>query len=233
MKEQSMTKTTPSQSASDLFPWAVNHSLTEAEQCVVEEAMRQQPDQTRELHHAWEQVRTATLSQPQRVPAPVVRKRVLAQARAQRMQTALGARTRWLTALSGAILALVTLAVLWSVVQPGIGLHWSVNGAVPSAFRIYRAPLGDTRFEVVREVPARPDTLDYSFTDTILWPGQVYQYRIEAVNHEVTSATIAANGSDVLPLQLAIVLSSLMIGLAAVYLLRQLTAAPLSNWEMV
>jgi hypothetical protein len=232
MKEPVMVKTHPTQSANDLLPWAVNHSLTEAEQCLVEEALRQQPDQTRELHHTWEHVRTAALSQPQRVPAPAVRKQMLAQVHAQRAQTRLWARTRWLPTLSGAILALVTLAVLWSVVQPGIGLHWSVSGTVPSAFRIYRAPLGDTRFEIVREVPARPDTLDYSFTDTILWPGQVYQYRIEAVNHEVTSATIAANGSDVLPLQLAIVLSSLLMGLAAVYLLRQLTAAP-SNWKMV
>ena len=227
-----MTKTTPPHSSLDLLPWAVNHSLTEAEQRAVEEVLRQQPDQARELSHAWEQVRTATLNQPQRIPAQAVRQRVLGQVRVQRVQTPLRALSRWLPMLSGAILALVTLAVLWTVMQPGIGLHWSVNGAVPSAFRIYRAPLGDNHFEIVREVAARPGTLDYSFTDTTLWPGQAYQYRIEAVNHEASSATIAANGSDVLQLQLAIVVSSLMIGLAAVYLLRQLAAAPASAWRM-
>ncbi len=215
-----MTKTTPSHSSIDLLPWAVNHSLTEAEQRAVEEAMRQQPDLARELT-AWQQVRSATLSQPQRPPAPLVRQRVLAQVRTR---TPFTARPRWLPVLSGVILALLTLAVLWNVVQPGIGLQWSVNGAVPAAFRVYRAPLGSDRFELVREVPARANTLDYSFTDTTLWPGQEYQYRIEAVNHEASSATIAANGSDVLPLQLAIVLSSLLIGLAAVFVLRQLVA---------
>jgi len=229
-----MTKTTPSHLPIDLLPWAVNHSLTEAEQRAVEEAMRQQPHPTRELSHAWEQVRTATLSQPQRAPAPAVRQRVLAQARTQRAPTPFGALPRWVPMLSGAFLALVTLAVLWAVMQPGIGLQWSVNsGAAPAAFRIYRAPLGSDRFEVVREVPARPDTLDYSFTDTTLWPGQAYQYRIEAVNHEASSATIAASGSGVLPLQLAIVVSSLLIGLAAAFVLGQFAATPPPVWKMV
>jgi hypothetical protein len=132
------------------------------------------------------------------------------------------------------VLALVTLAVLWTVMQPGIGLQWSVNrGAVTAAFRIYRAPLDSNRFEIVREVPARPDTLDYSFTDTALWPGQTYQYRIEAVNHEASSATIAANGLGVLPLQLAIVVSSLLIGLAAAFVIGQFAAAPPPVWKMV
>ena len=229
-----MTKTTPSHSITDLLPWAVNHSLTETEQCLVEEAMREQPDQTRELNHAWEQLRTATLSQPQRLPAPAVRQRVLAQTRAQRVPAPFRALSRWLPLFSGALLALVTLAVLWTIMQPGIGLQWSVNrGAVPAAFRIYRAPLGSNRFEMVREVPARPGTLDYSFTDTALWPGQTYQYRIEAVDHAASSATIAASGSGVLPLQLAIVVSSLLIGLAAAFVIGQFAAAPPTVWKMV
>ena len=227
-----MTNTSSSQSPIDLAPWAVNHSLTEAEQRAVEEAVRQQPDRARELT-AWQQVRSAALSQPQRPPAPLVRQRVLAQARAQRASLPFKAPSRWLPALSGVILALLTLAVLWNVVQPGIGLQWSVNGSVPAAFRIYRAPLGSDRFEIVREVPARANTLDYSFVDTTLWPGQAYQYRIEAVSPEAASATIAASGSDVLPLQLAIVFSSLLIGLAAVFVLRQLVSTPSPVWKMV
>ena len=223
-----MANTSSSQSPIDLAPWAVNHSLTEAEQRAVEEALRQQPDRARELT-AWQQVRSAALSQPQRPPAPLVRQRVLAQTRAPRAaraSTPFTARPRWLPALSGVILALLTLAVLWNVVQPGIGLQWSVAGSVPSAFRIYRAPLGSDHFEIVREVPARANTLDYSFIDTTLWPGQAYQYRIEAVSPEAASATIAASGSDVLPLQLAIIVSSLLIGLAAVFVLRQLVVVP-------
>jgi hypothetical protein len=224
-----MANTSSTQSPIDLTPWAVNHSLTEAEQRAVEEALRQQPDRARELT-AWQQVRSAALSQPQRPPAPVVRQRVLAQARTQ---TPFKTPIRWLPLLSGVILTLLTLAVLWNVVQPGIGLQWSVAGSVPAAFRIYRAPLGSDHFEIVREVPARANTVDYSFIDTTLWPGQAYQYRIEAVDPVAASATIAASGSDVLPLQLAIVFSSLLIGLAAVFVLRQLVATPPPVLKMV
>lgn len=224
-----MANTSSTQSPIDLAPWAVNHSLTAAEQRAVEEALRQQPDRARELT-AWQQVRSAALSQPQRPPAPVVRQRVLAQARTQ---TPFKTPIRWLPLLSGVILTLLTLAVLWNVVQPGIGLQWSVAGSVPAAFRIYRAPLGSDHFEIVREVPARANTVDYSFIDTTLWPGQAYQYRIEAVDPVAASATIAASGSDVLPLQLAIVFSSLLIGLAAVFVLRQLVATPPPVLKMV
>jgi hypothetical protein len=227
-----MANTSSSQSPIDLTPWAVNHSLPEAEQRAVEEALRQQPDRARELT-AWQQVRSAALSQPQRPPASLVRQRVLAQARAQRAQTPFKTPTCWLPVLSGVILTLLTLAVLWNVVQPGIGLQWSVAGSVPAAFRIYRAPLGSDHFEIVREVPARANTVDYSFIDTTLWPGQAYQYRIEAVDPVAASATIAASGSDVLPLQLAIVFSSLLIGLAAVFVLRQLVATPPPVLKMV
>jgi hypothetical protein len=225
-----MAKTSSSHSSIDLLPWSVNHSLIEAEQDTVEDAMRQQPAQAQALNTAWQQVRAAASSQPQRVPTAAVRQHVLAQARAQ---SQFKAQPRWLPVLSGILLAVLTLAVLWNVVQPGIGLQWSVNGSVPAAFRVYRAPLGSDRFEIVREVPARPNTLDYSFIDTTLWPGQAYQYRIEAVNHEAMSATIAASGSDVLPLQLAIVFSSLLIGLAVAFVLRQLAIAPPAAWKMV
>jgi hypothetical protein len=225
-----MTKASPSHSSIDLLPWSVNHSLPEADQHTVDAALRQQPAQAQALHTAWQQVRAATLSQPQRVPTAAVRHRVLAQARAQAQYKA---QPRWLPVLSGILLAVLTLAMLWNVIQPGIGLQWSVNGAVPAAFRVYRAPLGSDRFEIVREVPAHPNTLEYSFVDTTLWPGQAYQYRIEAVNHAATSATIAASGSDVLPLQLAIIFSSLLIGLAVAFMLRQLAVAPPSALKLV
>lgn len=132
------------------------------------------------------------------------------------------------------MLALLALLLLWNVVQPGIGLQWSVNGAVPAAFRVYRATAGSERFEFVREIPAQAGIVDYAYVDTALWPGQTYQYRVEAVNAESASATIAANGADVLPTQLAIVFSSLLIGLAGAYLLREMATISLPvNWKPV
>lgn len=223
-----MTKSSQPQPLNDQWPWAANHSLSESEQHALDEAARQQPDRAQALNTAWQQVRSAALSQPQRTPPAVVRQRVLAQARAQ---TQLKPQPRWLPVLSGILLAVLTLAVLWNVVQPGIGLQWSVNGSVPTAFRVYRAPIGSDRFEIVREITALPGTANYSFIDTSLWPGQAYQYRIEAVDHETASATIAASGSDVLPLQLAIILSSFLIGLAVAFALRQLAAVSSPLWK--
>ena len=211
----------------DLLPWYLNHSLPAAERPAAEEQARR----SSQTLSAWHAVRSAALSQPSRLPPAAVRQRVLAQAR-----TAFRARRtpRWLPVLSGAIFALLALLLLWNVVQPGIGLQWSVNGAVPAAFRVYRAPAGSNRFEFLREIPAQSGIMDYSYVDTTLWPGQMYQYRVEAVNDRGASATIAANGAEVLPAQLAIVLSSLLIGISGAYLLREVaTLSRPARWKTV
>ena len=216
-----------SSSGADLLPWYLNHSLSAAEQSVAEDQARHTPQRL----HIWQGVRLAAMSQPARMPSALVRQRVLAQARSAAQS---GRIPRWLPAASGVVVTVLAMLLLWSVVRPGIGLQWSVDGATPIAFRVYRAPSGSDRFQIVREIPAQSGVVDYSFVDTALWPGQMYQYRVEAVNAEAVSATIAANGADVLPAQLAIVLSSLLIGVAGAVVLRE--AAALSrpiHWKTV
>ena len=218
-----MFKKRRSDAADALLPWYLNHSLPEPERAAVEEQARQQP---RTLH-AWQAVRLAAVSQPQRQPTTGVRQRLLAQTRTS-------SRPAWLPLLSGAVSTVLALVLLWAIVQPGIGLQWSVNGAMPAAFRIYRAPLGSDRFVIVRELPAQAGMLNYSYVDTALLPGQTYEYRVEVVNAGTASATIAANGSALLPTQLAIICSSLLIGLAGAYLLRERAVLPRSiHWKMV
>ncbi len=222
-----MIKKHTSASDSALLPWYLNHSLPVGDQPDVEEQARQSPH----LVNAWQAVRAAAQSQPARVPPPAARQRVLAQARAAAPTRRL---PRWLPILSGALLTVLALLLLWNVVQPGIGLQWSVNGAVPAAFRVYRASAGSNRFEIVREVPAQSGVMNYSYVDTSLWPGQTYQYRVEAVNAASASATVAANGADVLPAQVAIILSSLLIGCAGAYAFREMaTRQRLSYWKAV
>jgi hypothetical protein len=213
-----MFKKRTSHTPVDLLPWYLNHSLPEAEQPAAEERSRHLPH----LLSTWQAVRLAALSQPARVPPATVRQRVLAQARATTQARRV---SHWLPVLSGAVLAVLALLLLWNVVQPGIGLQWSVNGAVPVAFRVYRAPAGSDRFEIVSEIPAQAGVVDYVYIDTALWPGQVYQYRVQAVNAETASATIAANAAEVLPTQLVIVFSSVLIGIAGAYVLREVAAS--------
>ena len=219
-----MFKKHASSTSGDLLPWYLNHSLTSGEQPAGEDQARQASQRLA----VWQAVRSAALGQPVRVPPAAMRQRILAQVQVKRRTP------RWLPVVSGAVLALLAMLLLWNVVQPGIGLQWSVDGAVPVAFRVYRAPAGSDRFEFVREIPTQPGVMNYTYVDTALWPGQTYQYRVEAVNAETASATIAANGAEVLPTEVAIVLSSVLIGLAGTYLLREMAviARPI-HWKAV
>ncbi len=210
----------PSSHPQDLLPWYLNQTLNPAEREQVECWLADQgPEALRRLE-AWQQVRAAARSQPQPNLAPDVRQQVVVRAQATSYRRP---QAVWLPWLSGAVLAALVLVVLWNVVRPGIGLQWSVSGDQPAAFRIYRAPLGSDRFEVVGEVAVHPPVADYTFVDTTPWLGQSYQYRVEAVNQAAVSATIAADGAEVLPLQMAIVAGSMLTGFAAIFFMRELT----------
>ena len=210
-----MSKTPESHTSIDMLPWLVNRSRPEAEQQAAEDGVQHQPDRIPDLQQAWQQVRLAALSQSELNPPAGVRQRVLAQAHYP-------VRPRWVSPLSGLITALLALILLRQVVQPGIDLRWSVNTTTSTPFLVYRAsPDDNNHFEVVSEVPARPGALDYTFVDTTLLPDQTYHYRVETANHEAASPTIAVNSSNVLLMQIAIVVSSLLIGLAAAFTLSQ------------
>src|SRR5512139_3550227 len=86
-----------------ILPWYLNHSLPPGERAAAEEQARRTPQQLA----AWQVVKAATLSQPTHQPAPAVRQRVLAQARVT------ARRPRWLPTLSGVLLAVLTLLLLW------------------------------------------------------------------------------------------------------------------------
>ncbi len=222
-----MLKKRISRPAADLLPWYINRTVPAADRPAGEEQARR----SSQTLSAWQAVRWAALSQPSHLPPAAARQRVLTQSRTASLARRM---PRWLPVLSGAIFAALALLLLWNVVRPGIDLQWRSNGATPTAFRVYRALAGSDRFEIVREIPAQPGIMDYSYVDTALWPGQMYQYRVEAVSDRSASATIAANGAEVLPAQLAIVLSSLLIGIAGAYALRE-AATPHgpTNWKAV
>jgi hypothetical protein len=136
-----------------------------------------------------------------------------------RQRTALLPRLAWGTAV-----ALAVLVVLWTLLQPGIQLQWAVDGGTPAAFRIYRAPAGSADFGLLGEVPAEPAVQAYSYVDARLWPAQTYMYRVEAVGAEgeaAASRAITADARTVLPAQLAILLTSLIVGCAAVVVVQR------------
>lgn len=218
----------PSNSDPDsLLPWYVNHTLSAAERDAVETWLKTLPDAVERLN-AIDDLRSTINAQPKISPSPRVRQQLLAQIRTRQRAPRLLARPTWLI---GPVVAVLLLVALWMVVQPGIALHWSVAGTGASAYRVYRAPVDTEQFNLISEIPARNDAQAYSFTDVTSLPGQTYTYVIEAVTEsgQTTRSPLAVGrGLDVLPAQLALILTSLVAGAAAILLVGNVSH-PTSN----
>jgi hypothetical protein len=224
-----MVKRHSNQDPSELLPWYASHTLSAAERDAVEAWLTTQPDAAERLA-AVNGVRSAVSAQPKPAPSPLVRQQLLTQIKT-RQQTPRRwarhlARPAWLV---GSAVALVLLVALWIVIQPGIALQWSVTGDGVSTYRVYRAPVDGEEFNLISEVPAQNHAQVYSFTDITPLPGQTYTYVVEAVTQtgQTTLSPLAVGrGSDVLPAQLALILTSLVAGAAAMLLVGNATRYP-------
>ena len=204
----------------DLLPWYVNGTLTAAEREAEEHWLRQSAEAQVELG-VWQRLRAAVIGQPQQAPSAAVWQRVMAQVRAQGAVRQPARAQSLLAWVWGGALAAALLILLWSTVQPGVVLQWSVNDGPLAAFRVYRAPLGSADFSLLYEAPARPDVEQYTYVDARLLPGQAYVYRVEGVGQGGRSAfsrAITASALDALPAQLAILFTSLIGGCGATIL---------------
>lgn len=209
-----MFKRRSQQNPSNLLPWYANHTLSDAERATVDEWLKTDPHAADRLADV-NTLRSAIGAQPRLAPSPLVRQQLLAKV-ATRQRAA--RRPAWLV---GSAVALVLLVALWAVIQPGIALQWSVAGTGVSTYRIYRAVAESTDFNLLSEIPASESARAYSFTDVTSLPGQTYTYVVEAVtvDGETTLSPVAmGRGADVLPAQLALVLTSLVAGAAAMLL---------------
>ena len=205
------------QTPDSLLPWYVNQSLSIAEQSSVENWLSEHPQTTEQLA-AWQQIHTAAVSQPKAALSPRVKRDLMARVQAIRRARVKRVRIGWLV---GSAIAVVMLLALWAVVQPGIALQWSVTGSGAQSYRIYRAVTGTSEYALLQEIPARPDTPHYTFTDVTSLPGQSYTYLVEAVTlngQSILSRTATGNGLDLLPALLSLVLTSILAGYAGMYL---------------
>lgn len=199
-----------------LLPWYLNGTLSAAEQRAVSTWLHEEVEAQAELA-AWQRVQAAVGQQPVQPPSSQVRQRLMAEIRT--LQGTKRPAFTWPQLAWGTALALAVLMLLWITVQPGIVLQWSVADGGPAAFRVYRAPVGSADFGLVGELPAGADAQAYSYVDTRLLPGQQYVYRVEAVGQGgqvAASQAITASALEALPGQLAILLTSLLVGYGAV-----------------
>lgn len=206
------------QTLNALLPSYLNNTLSAVEQRRVEEWLRCEPRARAEME-AWQRLRAIVHNQPSSLPSAAIKRRLMT-----RIQTApkFSRAARWLPWTSGVVFAVIVSIVLWIILQPGIGLKWSVSDANMSSFRIYRAPSGSTDFSVVREIPAQPGIQEYTYIDTSLSLNPNYIYRVEGESSslEASSPTITANAQEVMQNQLIILLISLITGLSSIILSR-------------
>lgn len=208
------------------FPWYVNHSLSSQEQDEVKNTINQDAQARSEIE-AWQQIRSAMISLPQQVPSPLVRQRVMTLIHSPISGKKQASQWGW-SFLAGALLTFSMLILLWLALRPGVVLQWSLERDGMTSYRIYRASLGSSQFELIKEIPARADRQQYSFVDAFVLPGRNYVYRVEGVRSDgVTSLSpIVTGGSrDVIPGQLSVIMTSLIVGYGIVIFLR--------NWMLI
>ncbi len=179
------------------------------------------PDTTQET--GWDELRQAIARQPQLSPPPEMRRRVLARVRVSEAEK-LAPPPSWLTWAWGVALALLTTALLWGFLQPGIVLQWTIGNEPPAAFRIYRAPLDSGETILIHELPVEQPAQSYTYVDMFTWPGQTYVYQVAAVGTQgetLGSQQITVNALEALPGQLAVLLSGVIVGYAAIIFMQR------------
>ena len=128
----------------------------------------------------------------------------------------------WLLRVGSLLIGFVLVVVLWFTVQPGVVLHWSVIGAQPATFRIYRGLAGSQDYSLIREVPAQERKTEYEFIDTLLIPGRLYTYRIEGLptrGNPTFSETVNGLNPGAMLAQVMILMTSTILAYSIYHLL--------------
>jgi hypothetical protein len=203
-----------------LIPFYVNGTLSEKEKKAVEGAINND-EQARGEVDAWIHIQSVISDQPQQDPSPMIWQRVLAAAHTTERgrQSSLPVYQGF---LAGAKLTISILVSLWLVIRPGVMLQWSVERDGMINYRIYRASQGSSQFELIKEVTAQIDRSRYNYVDTSLIPGKDYVYRVEAIpptGAPTFSQVVQGRYLEILPGQLAILLTSIITGYGIVFLI--------------
>ncbi len=210
-----------------LLPWYVNKTLTPPEHQRVEQGLKDHPDLNQTLRE-WHIVQTVVKGQPLQEPGTAVHERLMARVRAQNLPQR-NATTLWFTRAWGLALAITALLFLWLLLRPGIQLQWSVHQGQVTAFAIYRAPAGSDDFALLHQSTNPPVAREYRYVDTSLWNGRAHAYRIVALGptgQQLFSNEVMAGAHTALPGQLAVVLTSIIVGYSAVMLIERWPTPP-------
>lgn len=191
-----------------LIPWYVNGTLPENEQLVVEEAIncdRQLGDVLAE----WEGIVKLIKAQPVYQPKDDIEKQLLA-----RIDQPFVFPRRPLHGYA-LLFTILFLCVLWLVVRPGIVLKWSSRSNLVNVYRVYRTVDNYESRKLVYEVASKVPNSDYSYIDATIFPWQSCSYMVEGIYQGKVgefSQTLSSSAIKVLPIQMALVGISVVLG---------------------
>jgi hypothetical protein len=171
-----------------------------------------------------QKVARAVRSQDVHTPSPQVIDRILSEVNS--VSKYRWAETPWVW---GIPVMLVIFSLLWLLLQPGNQLQWFTQGNQPATFKIYRAPAGTAAFKLIEEVPATPYQLTYQYADTLVLPGQTYEYLIEVRDQHgntITSRTAISNTRLTSIIQIAILLTGFMLTFGIITIVQEHTPSP-------
>jgi hypothetical protein len=194
------------------------------------EAWLRRSEPARARLDALRRIRTAVSEDRRAAGLPALWPRLNPAARTDFAPPSRGLSPRW---AAGMALGLLLLAFAWIALPPVVELQWSVAGANPVEFRIYRADGSDSAsFELVEAIPAGERSGTYQFRDFLLIPGGEYVYRIEAIgpnDQAVAQQRVTGDSSLLLPGQIAL-LAAVLISLYGVWVYATIS---ISNFRML
>ncbi len=199
----------------------INNRLTPEQRRQVDAWLDSSP-QTGQQLRSWRKIHTALQGRPVRTPPSRIwlaleRRVFYAGTRRGRSAASL---------LAGIALAVITLVLLWLTIRPGVLLEWTVSGDSLAAYRVYRTQADSQESVLLGEIDSKPGEIRYTYLDVLSLPGQRYVYQVEGVTASgvsIVSQRVASQPLTALPGQLAILISSLVLGVLAAILVR--------NWD--
>jgi len=217
-----MRKSRSKKSIRTLLPWFLNGTLDRGEHNRVK-VLSANDDQTRFELEGWTRLQYTIRNQPHHHPPAEIWRCI-----SQRLGDSHPGKTlapEWLVWSAGIAFSVLAIFLLWNSFRPGVGIRWTVQGSLPSLFRVYRAPVGTHAFKIIETVQAKHDTNEYLVFDDWIIPGRVYDYRVEGIGlrGEVTVSQSTFNkSSELLFNQLVILIIGLLCGYSIVLTLHLL-----------
>jgi len=200
----------------ELIPWYLNGTLTGVELQEVELFIKNDPEGLAALEE-WRRVQILMHVDAETKPPVEVEIRLFDRIRSQSFEQ-LGIFHPYALGLS-----FVILVLLWTLIRPGITLHWSMPGSQVTTFRVYRSPANSREYQLIDEVPVDSVTSEYVYVDLFIWPFKEYIYYVEGMNQSESlgySQVVASPPLVALPGQLALLCGSIISGYGIIMLIR-------------